>query len=67
MGTSHFVDMSALEAAISAAIEMPASRKAEMGELARSGFLEIDRMFRVRVGSLLAGQPSLPSTSSEAR
>lgn len=67
MGTSHFVDIDALEAAVVAAIEMPASRKAEMGGLARSGFLEIDRAFRERVGGLLAGQPSLTSASSEAR
>lgn len=67
MGTSHFVDILALETAVGAAIEMPASRKAEMGGLARSSFLEIDRMFHGRVGSLLASQPSLPSASSEAR
>lgn len=54
MGTCHFVDMKALEATVKAAIEMPASRKTEMGALARSRFLEIDSAFRERVGSLLA-------------
>jgi hypothetical protein len=55
MGTCHFVELSALEAAVGAAIAMPAPQKAEMGELARKSFLEIDREFRRRVGSLLAG------------
>ena len=55
MGTYHFVDMGALGAAITAAIGMPAARKAEMGDLARKRFLEIDRAFRERVGSLLGG------------
>jgi glycosyltransferase involved in cell wall biosynthesis len=54
MGTCHFVDMDALEATVGAAIAMPASRKAEMGELARKRFLEIDRAFRERVSRLLA-------------
>jgi glycosyltransferase involved in cell wall biosynthesis len=54
MGTCHFVDVGALEATIAAAIEMPVSRKAEMGRLAREGFLEIDSAFRERVGRLLA-------------
>ena len=67
MGTCHFVDVGALEAAVGAAIEMPAPRKAEMRGLARSSFLEIDRAFRERVSSLLASQPSLSPTSSEAR
>lgn len=58
MGMSHFVDMSALEAAIQAALDMPASRKAEMGRLARSRFLEIEREFRSRAAGLLA-RPAL--------
>jgi glycosyltransferase involved in cell wall biosynthesis len=55
MGTCHFVDMGALEAVVGAAIAMPAVRKAQMGEMARSRVLEIDREFRQRVNSLLAG------------
>jgi glycosyltransferase involved in cell wall biosynthesis len=55
MGTCHFVDLAALEVAVTTAIDMPATRKSEMGDLARSHFLEIDRAFRERVGSLLAG------------
>jgi glycosyltransferase involved in cell wall biosynthesis len=54
MGTCHFVDVGALEKAIAAAISTPVSRKAQMGDLARKGFAEIDRTFRERVGSLLA-------------
>ena len=54
LGTSYFVDIGTLEAGIAAAIGMPPSRKAEMGELARNRFLEIDREFRARVISLLA-------------
>ena len=54
LGTCHFVDVGALERTIAAAIAMPVSRKAEMGRLAREGFLEIDSAFRERVGRLLA-------------
>lgn len=66
MGTSHFVDMGALEAAVGEAIGTPASRKAEMGELGRKRFLEGDREFRRRVGGLLAGQGVRSSAPSEA-
>jgi hypothetical protein len=57
MGTSHFVNIAALEASMKAAIEMPPARKAEMGSLARTRFLEIDRDFRGSVGRLLAPNP----------
>ncbi len=57
MGTSHFVNIGALEASMGAAIDMPPARKAEMGGLARNRFLEIDRDFRDRVGGLLAPSP----------
>jgi glycosyltransferase involved in cell wall biosynthesis len=55
MGTCHFVGVDALEAAIETAVAMPLSRKAEMGQLARQRFLEVDQAFRERVRRLLAG------------
>ncbi|MDQ2634829.1 MAG: glycosyltransferase [Pseudomonadota bacterium] len=55
MGTSYFVDIDALGASVGAAIAMPQERKAAMGDLARERFLAIDRGFRGRVSSLLAG------------
>jgi len=55
MGICHFVDGQALEAVVGAAIAMPAPLKAQMGEMARRRFLEIDREFRQRVRCLLAG------------
>ena len=55
MGTCHFADAAALEAAIQAAIDMPAGRRAEMGELARSRYQEIDREFRARATTMLKG------------
>ncbi len=58
MGTNHFVGMGALGDAIDAAISMPLSRKAEMGELARKRFLEIDGNFRRRAKELLGAGSS---------
>jgi hypothetical protein len=55
MGTCHFVDLAALEAAVTAAVGTPAARKSEMGDLARRHFLDVDRAFRERVSNLLAG------------
>jgi glycosyltransferase involved in cell wall biosynthesis len=59
MGTNHFVGMQALGAAIDAAISMPSSQKAKMGELARKRFLEIDGRFRKRARELLGAGPSI--------
>lgn len=57
MGTCHFVGVEALEAAIEAAIAMPEARKAEMGQLGRRRFLQIDKAFRERVGRLFSARP----------
>ena len=64
LGTCHYVDRSALEAAIKAALAMPWPQKARMGEEARRRFLEIDVSFHARVARLL-GHGSPASAAAE--
>lgn len=54
LGTSHFVDHRALEAAVEAIIAMPASRKGELGDAARRRFEAIDRDFKDRAKRIFA-------------
>lgn len=53
IGTSYFVAIEALEAAIERAIAMPAPEKAEFGTAARLAFEKIDRDFSSRLAALL--------------
>lgn len=53
MGVCHFADLPALERAVQTAIDMPVSRKAELGARARRRFEAIGREFPVRVADLL--------------
>ena len=56
MGASHFVEHRFLEQAIQAAIDMPVSQKAEMGERARRRFQDIGREFPAKVAGLLVSK-----------
>lgn len=53
LGTNHYVDRPALEAAIKQAITMTIADKIRMGEQARQRYIAIDRGFHARIEAVL--------------